>query len=71
MSVIDPAVSVRLSASEARRLAGMLAETAHLLEDAGPERLTDGQVAVLGQGADRAELAGWTRALAAELRAQR
>ncbi|MCX5195099.1 hypothetical protein OOK31_14515 [Streptomyces sp. NBC_00249] len=70
MSVIDPAVSVRLSAAGARRLAGMLAEAAHLLEDAGPQRLTDEQAGVLGQGADRPELAGWARGLAAELRAQ-
>lgn len=70
MSVIDPAVSVRLSASEARRLAGLLAEVAHLLEDSGPQRLADAQVDTLGQGAGRPELAGWARGVAAELRAQ-
>ncbi|MCM1965928.1 hypothetical protein ABT024_30510 [Streptomyces sp. NPDC002812] len=68
MPVIDPAVSVRLGAPGARRLAGLLAEVAHLLEDPGPLRLDDAQADVLGQGADRSELATWTRTLAAELR---
>ncbi|WP_330328696.1 hypothetical protein OHS33_02360 [Streptomyces sp. NBC_00536] len=68
MSVIDPAVSVRLSASGARRLVGLLAEVSRLLEDPGPPRLTDEQAEVLGQGIGRQELAHWSRALAAELR---
>ncbi|MFD9411414.1 hypothetical protein ACFWBN_30945 [Streptomyces sp. NPDC059989] len=70
MSVVDPAVSVRLGASGARRLAGLLAEVGHLLEDPGPLRLTGAQADVLGQGTERRELAEWTRALAAELRVQ-
>lgn len=70
MSVIDPAVSVRLGASGARRLAGLLAEVALLLEHPGPVRLTDEQADVLGQGANRDELATWARTLAAELRTQ-
>ncbi|MFD9572347.1 hypothetical protein ACFWBI_21145 [Streptomyces sp. NPDC059982] len=70
MSVIDPAVSVRLSSSDARRLSELLAEAAHLLEDAGPHRLSDDQADALGRGAGRTELAGWARGLAAELRAQ-
>ncbi|MEV7723177.1 hypothetical protein ACIRP0_28440 [Streptomyces sp. NPDC101733] len=70
MSVIDPAVSVRLSATDARRLARLLAEAAHLLEDSGPQQLTDVQADTLGHGVDRAELAGWSRNLGAELRSQ-
>ncbi|GGZ71997.1 hypothetical protein AB0P12_04445 [Streptomyces subrutilus] len=69
MSVIDPAVSVRLGASSARRLVGLLAEVAQLLEDPGPLRLTTAQADALGQGTDRGELVEWTRTLAAELRA--
>ncbi|MFG2295891.1 hypothetical protein [Streptomyces sp. NPDC048603] len=69
MSVIDPAVSVHLGASDARRLVGMLAEVSRLLEDTGPDRLTDAQVrALAGSSADRQELAERTRNLAAELR---
>ncbi|MER5733585.1 hypothetical protein ABT084_35515 [Streptomyces sp. NPDC002138] len=68
MAVIDPAVSVRLGASGARRLVGLLAEASRLLEDPGELRLTDEQAEVLGQGIDRQELAHWCRALAAELR---
>lgn len=68
MPVIDPAVSMRLGAPGARRLAGLLSEVAHLLEDpGGPMRLTDDQADALGQGVDRPELANWTRSLAAEL----
>ncbi|MGW6686371.1 hypothetical protein [Streptomyces sp. NPDC054961] len=68
MPVIDPAVSLRLGAPGARRLAGLLSEVAHLLEDpGGPLRLTDAQVDALGQGVDRPELTTWTRSLAAEL----
>ncbi|MFE2310319.1 hypothetical protein [Streptomyces sp. NPDC059411] len=67
MSVIDPAVTVRLGAPGARRLAGLLSEVAHLLEDPGPLRLTEAQSDALGQGTDRPELAAWTRMLAAEL----
>ncbi|MER7465933.1 hypothetical protein [Streptomyces sp. NPDC097981] len=70
MSVIDPAVSVRLSASGARRLAGLLDEVTLLLEDPGPVQLTDEQAGVLGRGADRDELVAWTRTLTAELRSQ-
>ncbi|MCY0921768.1 MULTISPECIES: hypothetical protein [unclassified Streptomyces] len=70
MAVIDPAVSVRLGAPGARRLVGLLAEVAHLLENPDPLRLTDEQAAALGQGTARAELAVWARELAAELRAQ-
>lgn len=70
MSVIHPAVSVRLSASDARRLSALLAEAAHLLEDPGPQRMNDAQADALGGGAGRTELAGWARGLAAELRAQ-
>ncbi|KOY56979.1 MULTISPECIES: hypothetical protein [unclassified Streptomyces] len=70
MSVIDPAVSVRLGAAGARRLVGLLAEVALLLEHPGPVGLSDEQADVLGQGTDRDELASWTRALAAELRSQ-
>lgn len=70
MSVIDPAVSVRLSAAGARRLYAVLAATAGLLEHPGPAQLTDEQVAALGGGADRDELAMWARALAADLRSQ-
>ncbi|MFE6843873.1 hypothetical protein [Streptomyces sp. NPDC057686] len=70
MSVIDPAVSVRLGAAGARRLVGLLAEVALLLEHPGPVRLSDEQAEVLGQGTDRDELASWTRSLAAELRTQ-
>ncbi|MET9881899.1 hypothetical protein ABZZ20_01850 [Streptomyces sp. NPDC006430] len=69
MSVIDPAVSVPLRASGARRLVGLLDEAVQLLEQPGPLRLTEEQVAVLGQGADREELAARLRDLAAELRA--
>lgn len=69
MSVVDPAVSVRLSASGARRLVALLAEVAQLLEDPGPLRLTEAQADLLGQGTDRRELAEWCRSLAAELRA--
>ncbi|MFD7032603.1 hypothetical protein ACFWAR_31730 [Streptomyces sp. NPDC059917] len=68
MSDVDPAVSVRLGASGARRLVGLLAEVSRLLEDPGPLRLTDEQTASLGQGIDRQELAHWSRSLAAELR---
>ncbi|MDJ0386245.1 hypothetical protein [Streptomyces sp. G-G2] len=68
MSVVDPAVSVRLGASGARRLVALLAEVSRLLEDPGPLRLSDEQADVLGQGTDRQELAHWSRALAAELR---
>ncbi|KOU42285.1 hypothetical protein ACFWHQ_26480 [Streptomyces sp. NPDC060334] len=70
MSVIDPAVSVRLGAPGARRLVGLLAEVAHLLENPDRLRLTDEQAAVIGQGTNRAEPAVWARELAAELRAQ-
>lgn len=70
MAVIDPAVSVRLGAPGARRLVGLLAEVAHLLENPDPLRLTDEQAAAFGQGTARAELAVWARELAAELRAQ-
>lgn len=68
MPVSDPAESVRLGAPGARRLAGLLAEVSHLLEDPGPLRLDDAQADALGQGTDRSELATWTRTLAAELR---
>ncbi|MGW6821819.1 hypothetical protein [Streptomyces sp. NPDC055005] len=70
MSVIDPAVSVRLGAPGARRLVGLLAEVARLLESPDRLRFTDEQAAVIGQGTNRAELAVWARELAAELRAQ-
>ncbi|MEV7612728.1 hypothetical protein [Streptomyces sp. NPDC089799] len=69
MSVIDPAVSVHLGAADARRLVGLLAEVSRLLEDPGPDRLTEAQVrALAGSSADRRELAERTRNLAAELR---
>ncbi|MEV8532550.1 hypothetical protein [Streptomyces sp. NPDC051211] len=70
MSVIDPAVSVRITAVEARRLVGLLGEVSFLLEDPGADRLTDPQTALLGQGAARRELAEWARAFAAELQAK-
>ncbi|MFD9531716.1 hypothetical protein [Streptomyces sp. NPDC060010] len=70
MSVIDPAVSVRLGAPGARRLVGLLAEVAHLLENPDRLRLTDEQAAVIGQVTNRAEPAVGARELAAELRAQ-
>ncbi|AWZ04976.1 MULTISPECIES: hypothetical protein [unclassified Streptomyces] len=71
MPVIDPAVSVRLGAPGARRLAGLLSEVAFLLDDpGGPLRLTEAQADALGQGTDRPELANWARDLAAELLAK-
>ncbi|MEV6976145.1 hypothetical protein [Kitasatospora sp. NPDC093806] len=59
--------------TDARRLATVLDELAYLLEIPGPNRINDAQLAALceGRAPDRAELAHWSRALAAELKGRR
>ncbi|MFC5663426.1 hypothetical protein ACFP3U_10600 [Kitasatospora misakiensis] len=62
-----------LDHTDAVRLAGVLDELAYLLEIPGPNRINDAQLAALCEGrtADRAELADWSRTIAAELKGRR
>ncbi|MFB8237730.1 hypothetical protein ACFC58_14370 [Kitasatospora purpeofusca] len=62
-----------LDHTDAVRLATVLDELAYLLEIPGPNRINDAQVAALCEGmpADRAELARWSRSVAAELKGRR
>ncbi|MCX4745545.1 hypothetical protein OG455_08415 [Kitasatospora sp. NBC_01287] len=55
--------------ADAQRLAVLLDEMGHLLAMAGPNRLTEAQVAALceGRAVSRDELARWCRGLAAHL----
>ncbi|MCD0483718.1 hypothetical protein [Streptacidiphilus sp. ASG 303] len=61
--------AVMVDHTDAQRLAAVLGEVARLLEEAGPDRLTDAQVAALcgGQPHHREELDRWIRALAGDL----
>ncbi|MFF8771329.1 hypothetical protein [Kitasatospora sp. NPDC015120] len=58
---------------DAVRLAAVLDELAYLLGIPGPNRINDAQLAALceGRAPDRADLARWSRGLAAELRGRR
>ncbi|KJS56904.1 hypothetical protein [Streptomyces rubellomurinus] len=62
--------AVAMEHRDAARLATVLAELAYLLEIPGPNRIGDGQLAVLceGRAPDRAELSHWARAVSAELK---
>ncbi|MFB6888663.1 hypothetical protein ACFCX4_05020 [Kitasatospora sp. NPDC056327] len=73
LTISHHGAAASLDHTDAVRLATVLDELAYLLTIPGPNRINEAQVAALCEGRtpDRAELADWSRALAAELRGRR